>query len=253
MIVQCPACSSRYRIRDDNIPPSGGKIRCPSCGHSFVVYPANATGAEDSTSVTDRSALDSLVNNMAGQGEDQQATEIVAGNDLDALRDMQSQMQDMPDDGTVEIKNPMEYWENLQNIEVDEKVAGPSSAYVGSGESESEYDAAPTEIVSPDNVNLPFSTGGDKPSIPAPTGKTKPALPTPGLPKPGQKSQGGGPSIPPPRPGADPGSDQSGASLPPPRPTQKTPESAPQTAPPFNPDERDDPFASKPCAPSSIG
>ncbi len=39
MIVQCPECQSQYRVKDGKVPDSGGKISCPQCGHSFVVYP----------------------------------------------------------------------------------------------------------------------------------------------------------------------------------------------------------------------
>jgi predicted Zn finger-like uncharacterized protein len=38
MIVSCPQCSSRYRIRDDKIQGAGARIKCPSCDHRFVVY-----------------------------------------------------------------------------------------------------------------------------------------------------------------------------------------------------------------------
>lgn len=38
MIVSCPQCSSRYRIRDDKIQGTGARITCPGCTHRFVVY-----------------------------------------------------------------------------------------------------------------------------------------------------------------------------------------------------------------------
>ena len=38
MIVSCPACSSRYRIREDRIQGRGARITCPNCSHKFVVY-----------------------------------------------------------------------------------------------------------------------------------------------------------------------------------------------------------------------
>ena len=41
MIVQCPACSSRYRINEDKIPGRGARVTCPSCGHKFVVEKAS--------------------------------------------------------------------------------------------------------------------------------------------------------------------------------------------------------------------
>jgi predicted Zn finger-like uncharacterized protein len=38
MIVSCPQCSARYRIRDEKIQGAGARIGCPSCHHKFVVY-----------------------------------------------------------------------------------------------------------------------------------------------------------------------------------------------------------------------
>lgn len=38
MIVTCPSCDARYRIRDDKIEGKGARITCPNCGHKFVVY-----------------------------------------------------------------------------------------------------------------------------------------------------------------------------------------------------------------------
>ena len=39
MIVQCPACSARYRIKPEKLPAGGGKITCPRCSHRFFVKP----------------------------------------------------------------------------------------------------------------------------------------------------------------------------------------------------------------------
>lgn len=38
MIVSCPSCSSRYRIRDEKVSDRGARITCPSCTHKFVVH-----------------------------------------------------------------------------------------------------------------------------------------------------------------------------------------------------------------------
>jgi predicted Zn finger-like uncharacterized protein len=37
MIIQCPACTTRYRIRPEKLPADGGNIKCPSCAHVFHV------------------------------------------------------------------------------------------------------------------------------------------------------------------------------------------------------------------------
>lgn len=37
MIIECPACQSRYRIREEKLPSGGGNIKCPNCAHVFFV------------------------------------------------------------------------------------------------------------------------------------------------------------------------------------------------------------------------
>lgn len=39
MIIECPSCQARYRIREEKLPADGGGIKCPNCAHVFVVTP----------------------------------------------------------------------------------------------------------------------------------------------------------------------------------------------------------------------
>ncbi|RAL24923.1 hypothetical protein DL240_01560 [Lujinxingia litoralis] len=116
MIVQCPSCSSRYRVNDANIPASGGKIKCPSCAHAFVVYPEAPVEPEyeaDKTSVAERPNIHELLNSMnqhkaAAQapaaGEDEVAkTEVMSGAELPDFASMFGEGGDQ----TVEMSNPL--------------------------------------------------------------------------------------------------------------------------------------------------
>jgi predicted Zn finger-like uncharacterized protein len=38
MIVTCPSCSARYKIKDSKLEGRGARITCPRCAHRFVVY-----------------------------------------------------------------------------------------------------------------------------------------------------------------------------------------------------------------------
>ncbi len=51
MIVTCPACSSRYRIREEKIQGRGARITCPSCGHKFIVEKETGSAASGSQGV----------------------------------------------------------------------------------------------------------------------------------------------------------------------------------------------------------
>lgn len=62
MIIECPACNSRYRIREDKLPADGGNIKCPNCAHVFFVARpgAAASGSHDvATTQTGPPASDS--------------------------------------------------------------------------------------------------------------------------------------------------------------------------------------------------
>ncbi len=53
MIVTCPACSARYKIKESRIQGRGAKITCPRCGHRFVVYRDTAAPSSGAPSIPD--------------------------------------------------------------------------------------------------------------------------------------------------------------------------------------------------------
>ncbi|MCA9563255.1 MAG: zinc-ribbon domain-containing protein, partial [Myxococcales bacterium] len=50
MIVECPECTSRYRVREEKLPAGGGNIQCPGCG---AVFPAQAAKGSENDLVAD--------------------------------------------------------------------------------------------------------------------------------------------------------------------------------------------------------
>src|ERR1019366_6974043 len=43
--VECESCKAPYQIDERRVPPTGLKMRCPKCGHSFLVTNPNAPAA----------------------------------------------------------------------------------------------------------------------------------------------------------------------------------------------------------------
>src|SRR5579872_1119749 len=43
--VECESCKAPYQLDERRVPPAGLKMRCPKCGHSFLVTNPNAPGA----------------------------------------------------------------------------------------------------------------------------------------------------------------------------------------------------------------
>jgi len=51
MILTCPACDTKYVVKDDAIPPGGRQVRCASCKHSWHQDPEGLVVAAESVAV----------------------------------------------------------------------------------------------------------------------------------------------------------------------------------------------------------
>ncbi len=222
MIVQCPSCSKRYRVNDANIPPSGGKIRCPQCSHSFVVYPKSGQDSQDAqevgekTQVAQRPSMEQLLKGMrqsggVGGGQEEEAeaaaTEVMSGADLPDFNNLFGGM-DGGDDATMEVPNPLHPsnlrgqgsapGDDLETQELDADIAKRSIEHVKNLADSSpplegfdEGDEVETQITPPSQL-------GD---IPAPPDRMRASVPGGPTPPPGQN----------PAPGAGSGSGHGGA------------------------------------------
>ncbi|MCL6698821.1 zinc-ribbon domain-containing protein [Sphingomonas sp. NSE70-1] len=53
MILTCPACDTKYVVKDGAIPPGGRQVRCASCKHSWHQDPDPSTGEPESDGMVD--------------------------------------------------------------------------------------------------------------------------------------------------------------------------------------------------------
>ena len=51
MILTCPACDTKYVVKDGAIPPGGRQVRCASCKHSWHQEPEGAVVEAESVAV----------------------------------------------------------------------------------------------------------------------------------------------------------------------------------------------------------
>lgn len=156
MIVQCPSCSSRYRIRDSNIPPSGGKIRCPSCSHAFVVYPEDEG---ERTSITSQNEISSLVNQMSEAKKPTDEARAAAALAAEAAAAQGG------GDGTVEIQNPKALWADAKAAmeKFEREQAAQDALAQSSAAQDDDDDFAATEVLDPKALSFPFATKGTGP------------------------------------------------------------------------------------------
>ena len=47
MIVTCPGCSAKYRVRNEAVPQDGARMRCPKCETLFLAKPPSASDDDD--------------------------------------------------------------------------------------------------------------------------------------------------------------------------------------------------------------
>lgn len=126
MIVQCPSCSARYRVNEQNIPATGGRISCPSCQHTFIVYPESAAqqapvaskpsyDGEKTSVATDINSLMAGIGGgfqasggarSGGDEDDAAATEVISGDALANFNFGGGAPSPPTEDGTVEMQNP---------------------------------------------------------------------------------------------------------------------------------------------------
>ncbi len=138
MIVQCPSCASRYRVNEANIPSSGGRIRCPSCEHAFVVYPQPEPSfdddTDDKTSVIMSPNLKEMMANHERQKpkqspafeqeEEESMTEVMDPSDIPAIVDSTygrpgQQAAHLGDEHTVEMSSPLNLSRELHQFETN--------------------------------------------------------------------------------------------------------------------------------------
>jgi predicted Zn finger-like uncharacterized protein len=107
MIVTCPQCSAKYRVRDEAIPVGGAELECPECSAHFIAHPPST---EDLNRAIDKltdakTTLEARLDEKSSQLEaaKQEADELQA--QLERLRAEGAQAIQMRDDELARLKS----------------------------------------------------------------------------------------------------------------------------------------------------
>jgi predicted Zn finger-like uncharacterized protein len=172
MIVQCPDCSSRFRLAEEKIKPSGTKIRCSNCKKIFTVMPP-----EQEPSVSDREEQNrkpekepskqneqTFFGDDADLGSETPEPGGVAFHELDLGADMDDAGESKEgafDDG---------FSDEFDFKAFDDEEAPESDAFFGESSGMSEDDFSFGDHVSfEDDADFPSDENVEKPDIDAPS------------------------------------------------------------------------------------
>ena len=162
MVVTCEKCSTRFRLDESRIPPSGARVRCSRCKHAFFLAPSAGPGGDDAIHAIAAQALEA---GPATPPPSEDLGEVVGA-------DAASEPATLDD----EDESRWEFTEAVRNDGSEERAPEPaaplferlgaSGAAIGAPEPPSvEAPPASSELGSPDSWDL---IGGSHDEGPAP-------------------------------------------------------------------------------------
>lgn len=170
MVVSCEKCSTRFRLDESRIPPSGARVRCSRCKHAFFLAPSAGADAQDAIHAIAAQALDG---GTAAPPPSEDLREVVGAPPPVEPRAAEVEPATLDD----EDESRWEFSEAVRNEESEERVPEPEAALferlgaggatIGAPEGESapaETPAAEPELGSPESWNLLGSSHDDGPA-----------------------------------------------------------------------------------------
>ena len=120
MIIECIACSKKFELKDELLPPEGSKVRCGACGEVWFFHPKKSLEENENLS-QDTSFLsntDSEVENYQTplEKEDQDINDSVSQDEIN--KDEVSDFKIFGND-TTELPEKEEMDQNLNNLVLD--------------------------------------------------------------------------------------------------------------------------------------
>jgi len=160
MILTCPACDTKYVVKDGAIPPGGRQVRCASCKHSWHQGPDASDGESDDQSIAEAAVIEPRSGPEAEERAYQEA--VIAEQASPASDDLDVAAAPAETVGESEPAAPPErdQWPDSQGpAEPDAGVAAPAPEPAADWLAGSEQaDGAPDEFepfYEPDPANAP--------------------------------------------------------------------------------------------------
>ena len=122
MVVTCEKCSTRFRLDESRIPPTGARVRCSRCKHAFLLAPPAGSGGDDAIHAI---AVATLDGGPAAPPASEDLGEVLAAEGAPEPRGgVEVEPATLDDEG----ESRWEFSETLRNDESEERVAEPETA-----------------------------------------------------------------------------------------------------------------------------
>jgi predicted Zn finger-like uncharacterized protein len=121
VVVTCQKCSTRFRLDEARIPPSGARVRCSRCKHAFFLAPSGGPGGDDALHAVAAEALDGA---PAAPPPSEDLGEVVAAEAATEPRDRGEVEPATLDD---DDESRWEFSETVRSDEPGERAAEPEN------------------------------------------------------------------------------------------------------------------------------
>jgi predicted Zn finger-like uncharacterized protein len=121
VVVTCEKCSTRFRLDEARIPPSGARVRCSRCKHAFFLAPSAGPGVDDAIHAIAAQAIEA---GPAAPPPSEDLGEVVGA---EAASEPGSMAEGEPATLDDEDESRWEFTEALRNDESEERAPEPEA------------------------------------------------------------------------------------------------------------------------------
>jgi predicted Zn finger-like uncharacterized protein len=122
VVVTCEKCSTRFRLDESRIPPTGARVRCSRCKHAFLLPPPAGSGGDEAIHAIAAATIDGGPAPPASED----LGEVLA---VEGAQEPRGGVEVEPATLDDEEESRWEFSETLRNDQSEERVAEPETPF----------------------------------------------------------------------------------------------------------------------------